>query len=128
MDRLIPQRASATLARELREINSRIALCLDCLVSDPAQPQVCTRPVTHPEMTKLLSELTCAGKWLRQLPHECGPELAQQLSQYRRNVERVRDLLPSIHGALLRERSRLERERARVESAAQWARRSRETL
>ena len=79
-------------------------------------------------MTKLLSELMRAGQWLRQLPQRCGAELEQQLSEYRSNVQRMRDLLPSIHNALLRERSRLERERARVESAAEWARRSRETL
>jgi len=49
-------------------------------------------------------------------------ELDQELEQYRRNVERVRELLPSIHGQLLAERARLGAQRARVRSAAEWAR------
>jgi hypothetical protein len=50
------------------------------------------------------------------------------LSEYRSSVERLRTLLPSIHSTLLEERARLERERARVQSAANWACRSRQTL
>ncbi len=51
-----------------------------------------------------------------------------ELGQYRKNVEQLRTLLPSIHGALLRERARIEQERARVQTAAEWAQRSRQTL
>jgi hypothetical protein len=40
----------------------------------------------------------------------------------------LRDLLPSLHRQLLAERSRLEAQRSRVQSAAQWARASRQTL
>jgi len=50
------------------------------------------------------------------------------LSAYRKQVERLRVLLPSIHQTLLGERARLEQERARVTSTAEWARRSRQTL
>jgi len=79
-------------------------------------------------MSGLLSELMRAGEWLRELPPDRDSALEQELSAYRRNVERLRDLLPAIHSALLAERARLESERARMTSAAAWARGSRQTL
>jgi hypothetical protein len=54
--------------------------------------------------------------------------LELELDQYRKNVERLRTVMPSIHSVLLQERARLEQERARVESVAEWARGSRQTL
>ncbi len=69
-----------------------------------------------------------AGQWLRTLPAEKPPALEAELCAYRKNVEQLRDLLPSIQGALLRERARLEHERARVRSAREWVDRSRQTL
>lgn len=122
------------LAQNLRETNARLALCLDSLImaSHPGSasnsPQA--RPATPQQMSALLSELMRAGEWLRALPNSPDRDAAveHELSEYRKNVERLRDLLPSIHGALLKERSRLEQERARVETAAQWVRGSRQTL
>ena len=37
-------------------------------------------------------------------------------------MERLRALLPSLQAALLKERARLEQQRERVQSAAEWAR------
>jgi hypothetical protein len=92
-------------------------------------------------MAALLSELLRAGAALRAEPipakgkgngndngNSNDPELDSELELYRRNVERLRDLLPSIHRQLLAERARLEAQRARVRSAAEWARASRQTL
>jgi len=79
-------------------------------------------------MSWLLSELLHAGQNLRTLPGERDARLELEISVYRENVERLRTLLPSIHKALLSERARLEQERARVESATEWVRRSRQTL
>ena len=62
------------------------------------------------------------------MPQERNAALEQELSDYRQNVEQLRELLPLIHRTLLNERARLEQERARVESAAEWARRSHQTL
>ena len=80
------------------------------------------------QMAGLLSELMRAGAGLRSLPREQSPELEQELSVYRKNVDRLRELMPSIHATLLQERARLENERGRLESAAEWARSSRQTL
>lgn len=117
-----------SLAGNLRETNARLGLWLDSLVVDSAGATPQARPATPQQMAGLLSELMRAGEWLRALPAARDEAVEQELTVYRKNVERLRDLLPSIHGALTRERGRLEQERARVESATQWARGSRQTL
>jgi hypothetical protein len=114
--------AVSHLAEDLRETNSRLHFWLDSMM--PSAQRV---PAAR-QMAGVLSELMRAGAWLRQLPEEREPALADELTAYRKNVERLREMLPTIHRALLEERSRLETERARVGSAAEWARRSRETL
>jgi len=124
----MPLLASDVLVQELRETNCRLSGWLDSLTLDRTQPFAPARPATPQQMAGLLSELMRAGGWLRVLPKEREPELEQALSEYRRNVERLRQFLPAIHETLLKERARLEQQRARVESAAEWARRSRETL
>ncbi len=112
------------LTEDLHATNSRLSFWLDSLIGPHRQ----MRPATPQQMAGLLSELMRAGQWLRALPCDRDSELEEELSQYRKNVERLRELLPTIHGTLLRERARLEQERARVESAAEWACRSRQTL
>lgn len=79
-------------------------------------------------MNGLLAELMRAGTWLRELPENRNAALAQEVAEYRKQIEQLRGLLPSIHDALLRERARLEQERNRLASAGQWARGSRQTL
>jgi hypothetical protein len=129
----MPLLTHTELAQTLVETNTRLRFWLDSLT--PGAPPSVTplsdnpaRAATPQQMAGLLSELMRAGQWLRTLPTERDPALEQELGQYRKNVERLRSVLPSIHGALLRERGRLEQEHARVASAAEWARRSRQTL
>jgi hypothetical protein len=124
----MPLLASETLARNLRETNARLGLWLDNLVLEAGGAAPQARAASPQQMAGLLSELMRAGEWLRDLPAARDEAVELELSVYRKHVERLRDLLPSIHGALLRERVRLEQERARVESAAEWARGSRQTL
>jgi len=123
----MPLLAPTALAQTLRETNVRLSYWLDSLIPDPATlgtPHVATPDL----MAGLLSELMIAGQRLRALPSERDAAFDAELSEYRKNVERLRTVLPSIHGTLLRERSRLEQERKRVESAAAWACGSRQTL
>lgn len=120
---------SLTLSRShsFRETNRRLFVLLDNMVPNGGQPLIAT-----PEhMAALLSELLSAGKVLRAEPlpaRGSDPEFDGEIDQYRRHVERLRELLPSIHGQLLAERARLEAQRTRVRSAAEWARASRQTL
>jgi hypothetical protein len=119
---------SLTISRsqELHETNRRMRFWLDS-ISQQGNPAGRT-----PEpMAALLSELLRAGAGLRAEPLPAkgsDPKLDAELDQYRRHVERLRDLLPSIHRQLLAERTRIEAQRTRVRSATEWARASRQTL
>jgi hypothetical protein len=116
---------SVLLAQNLHQTNDRLHFWMDSLVSNHGHPAL----ATPEQMAGFLSELLRAGEWLRAgLPLEKGPELQTELGEYRKNVERLRELMPSIHRQLLRERSRLEAARAQLESAGEWARVSRQTL
>ena len=116
-----------SLLHSLRDANHRLGPCLDSLVSERGQAVI----ATPEQMAALLSELLCAGAALRAEPIPAkgnDPELDIELESYRSHVERLRDLLPSLHRQLLAERARIEGQRSRVHSAAAWARASRQTL
>jgi hypothetical protein len=114
-------------SQELRETNRRMHFLLDTTLAQQEQSAV-----TMPEhMGALLSELLRAGAGLRAEPLPAkgsDPELETELDEYRRHVERLRELLPSMHRQLLAERARLESQRSRVRLASEWARASRQTL
>lgn len=114
-------------AQALHESNQRLNFCLESLIASDGQPVV----ATPAQMAALLSELLQAGGTLRLEPLPApgsDPEFDRVLAAYRGHVEQLRDLLPALHRQLLAERSRLEGQRARIESAAEWARASRQTL
>lgn len=120
----MPPLAPEALAENLRVTNTRLRLLLDSLKADTEN-----RPPVNPQqMAGLLSELMQAGQWLRDLPPERNFILENELNEYRVQMEHLRKILPAIQSALLRDRARLEQERARVRSAAAWARSSRQTL
>lgn len=111
----------------LRQTNQRLRYWLDSMLAQSGGLGV----ITPEHITALLSELSRAGAALRTDPPPiriADPEFDQELNLYRRNVELLRELMPSIHNQLLVERARLEAQRARVQSAAQWAQASRQTL
>jgi hypothetical protein len=117
----------ATLYRRLRDANCRLGPRLDSLTPSQGNSVL----ATPEQLSALLSELLHAGAALRAQPLPLGgadPELDFELTRYRRHVERLREMLPSIHSQLLLERSRLEAQRSRVKAAAEWARASRQTL
>ncbi len=116
-----------SLSQNLRETNQRLSLCLDSIGAQPGQ----LSGAAPEHMAALLSELLRAGAGFRAEPlplkgHDA--ELDRELTEYRSHVERLRELLPSLHTHLLAERARLEAQRARVRSAAEWARASRQIL
>ncbi len=115
------------LLQNLRDSNQRLSVWLDGTLAQDGQ-----LAAAMPEhIASLLSELLRVGAELRAqaLPVTgVDAELDRELQEYRCRVERLRELLPSIHSQLLAERARLEVQRARVKSAAEWARASRQTL
>jgi hypothetical protein len=135
MERMTPLLASDHLAESLHQSNSRLETLLDGLFSDGTQNEtkegVSRREpyaATPQQMGGLLSELMRAGESLRALPTNKDAALEEELGKHRKIAERLRELMPSIHRALLRERARLEQERTRVGSTAAWAQGSRQTL
>jgi hypothetical protein len=116
--------APSVLAQNLHGTNTRLRFWLDGLIPDHARAAV----ATPEQMAGLLSELMRAGQWLKTMPRDKDPDVQRELAEYRNNVERLRELLPSIHAALLQERARLERDRTRVGAVAQWAHASRQAL
>ena len=115
------------LLQNLRGANHRMSFWLESMAIQPGQPT----GATPQNMAALLSELLRTGAGLRAEPlgpRGDDPELDFELAEYRKYVERLRELLPCIHTQLLAERARLEAQRARVRSAAEWARSSRQTL
>ncbi len=115
-----------SLLQLLRDTNRRLKFCLDNIAAK-REAEV----VTPEQMGTLLSDLIAAGASLRAraLPAAShDQELEGELAEYRHQVERLRDLLPSIHRALLAERARIERQRSRLQSVSEWARTSRQTL
>ncbi len=113
--------------QSLRDANHRLHCWLGRMVDSPGQPS----SIAPELITALLSELLRVGAGLRAQPLPLkgnDPELDDELDTYRRNVERLRELLPSIHTQMLMERARIEAQWSRIHSAAQWARASRETL
>jgi len=113
------------LAQNLQQSSDRLRFWMDCLFPDHGGPIT----ATPEQMVGLLSELLRAGEWLRAgLPQEKNSQLQAALDEYRRNMERLRELLPSIHRQLLSERARLEGARVQVESAVEWARGTHQTL
>jgi hypothetical protein len=121
-----------SLLENLRQTNCRLDFWLDAMSASREQPGVQQPGVATPEqMAGLLSLLLRAGAWLRAEPLPASgadPELTLELERYRGNVERLRDFLPALHRQLLLERTRLEAQRARVQSAAEWARASRQAV
>jgi hypothetical protein len=114
-------------SQNLQQINHRLLFWLDSVAAQFGQPAV----ATPEQMAALLSELLSAGANLRERPippKGDDPELDLAIDNYRCSVERLREVLPLIHGQLLAERARIEARRARINSAAAWATASRQTL
>jgi hypothetical protein len=53
---------------------------------------------------------------------------SEELAKYRRTLQELRQLLPTIQARLLSDRARLEAERAHCSAATAWAETSRRTL
>lgn len=119
---------SLTLPRTetLRETNHRLRFWLADMT-----PGNETAAATPEHLGSLLSELLRAGDLLRsQPPVSCGLDLdfEHEVDEYRGHIERLRELMPVIHHQLLAERARIEKQRNRLRSAAEWAHASRQTL
>jgi hypothetical protein len=118
--------ASSFGPEALRDSNRRLSSWLDNMIVIPGKIGA-----TPDCMGALLSELLRVGSELRSRPLPAAgldPAWDAELEEYRQHVERLRDLLPSIHTHLLAERARIEAQRTRIRAASEWACASRQTL
>jgi hypothetical protein len=112
------------LRSHLHCTNGRMGSWLDKVLPQQAS-------VSLEQMSAVLSDLMSTGACLRANPIPAkgtDPELDDELERYRQNVERLREILPSLHAQLLKERARIEAQRSRVHSTEEWARSLRQTF
>lgn len=127
MESLMPVESPQQIAHVLHESSNAIRRVLHDLLPEPATDTT-RHAATFQQMSALLSQLMYAGQRLRALPAQREGWLEQEVAAYRHEVERLRLLLPAIQASLLADRSRLERERERLNGAAAWAQASLRTL
>ena len=89
--------------------------------------------ITAGDLSGVLAELLRAAECLRNLPSDHSPSravtreeaaLAEETRAYRLNLEKLKCLLPDLHGRLLAEKARLESAQSHVAAAAAWAKAS----
>lgn len=118
-------RAKEEISKDLRRATCRIQEIIRALL--PQGMGIPCAVASPQQMSDLLSELMRAGQRLRTMPAG-DPELQHEVWCYRKEVEHLQSVLPSIQSTLSAERDRLQQRRERVNAAAAWAQASRETL
>jgi len=82
------------------------------------------------DFSNLLTDLLQGAECLRNLPanaHDAS-QAEKESSEYRKNLEQLKQFLPDVHGRLLAERARLENTRLHLAAATAWAQARKKTL
>jgi len=110
----------------LRAVNRNLGARLVRLMGGPNRPAA----IAPTEFTDLLAELLAVADCLRVMlaAGALNMELANEISEYRINVEKLERILPSIQARLLVEKARLQTLQSHIIAAKAWAQASRETL
>jgi hypothetical protein len=118
----------------LRQVNETVR---SALVRFRPEVQLCSA-IAPGEFSSLLGELLRARECLSgfvQPDHSISPEipedqgaLAQEVREYRANLEELKRILPGLQARLLVERSRLQKAQMHAAAAAAWAGASKKTL
>ncbi len=116
----------ASTAESLRLINDKLCAVLSVWQSKPGEPSTFTPTV----FTALLAELHRAAELLGGVSSSAAPDpqLEDEISDYRRNVQQLEIALPKIQGRLLIEKARLENARSHLAAASAWAEARKKTL
>jgi len=118
----------------LREVNEKVRHALQRY-----RPELQHCSVIAPgEFSSLLAELLRARNCLCELKatpgplpgqaHEIRDALAEEMREYRSNLEKLRQILPSLQLRLLAERNRMQQAQSHVVAATAWAGASKKTL
>ncbi|MBZ5657307.1 MAG: hypothetical protein LAO56_18730 [Acidobacteriia bacterium] len=109
----------------LRQVNDNLRTALNRL--HPEQKD-CSA-IRPQDFSDLLSHLLRGAECLRvPPPSDAAAALEREALEYRRNLEKLKDFLPDLHGRLLAEKARLESAQLHVTAAAAWARASKKIL
>ena len=110
----------------LRQVNAHLRWALTHF--RPEQSLCLT--VQPQDFSDLLAQLLQGAECLRNLSGHAqdAPEMERESSEYRENLENLRQFLPDLHSRLLAEKARLEDAQLHVATAMAWARGSKKTL
>jgi hypothetical protein len=94
------------------------------------QPELNGAPVTQKDLADLRAALLCASDLWRVIAKDPvpDPDVKKVTSEYWSTVEQLAQILPSVYGRLLMEKSRLQVAQAHVTATAAWAQTNQETL
>ncbi len=112
----------------LRAVNERLRSATIGL-----RPERCSQ-ITAADFSALLAQVARAAECIRLLTTDCtdgeaeGEALREQTNEYQRNLEQLKQLLPSLQLRLLIEKARLESANAELTAKMAWARAQAETL
>lgn len=115
-----------TNMRSLHTASQSLRARLDRLRGAPDRPSI----ISPAEFTDLLEELRSAADYLRGLPPAISgrADTAEEIAQYRKNLEQLEKILPWVQGRLLVEKARLQTLQSHMGAAKAWAEASQTTL
>ena len=110
----------------LRQVNDSLR---SALIHLRPERKLCSS-IGPQDFSDLLSNILRAAECLRRQRalSESSAGLEEESVEFLRNLEKLKDFLPDLHGRLLAEKSRLETAQAHVAAAAAWARASNKIL
>ncbi len=126
MESMKPPLNPPELLNDLHRAENRIHEILGALLPEELGPQC--KIATPQQLSELLAALMRAGQCLHAATGCSDIDLQKETQSYRKEVERLQTVLPSLQAALVAERERLQEQRNRVSTTAAWAQASRETI
>lgn len=106
----------AAAAQQMHETNRRLRDFLELIPQQESGPL----RIGPADLTSLLAELKNVERF-RKNEINADARLDTELAEYRKNLEDLRGLLPSLQARYIAERARLEHDRSHLQAAAGWA-------
>ncbi len=117
---------SSSPVESLRIANGNLRAGLARLQPEPNSPCL----LTPEDLCDLHAMVSYAASCRRSLASDGVPdgELEKEIREYRSNLEKLAEVLPSVQGRLLAEKARLQSARSHVTATNAWAQASKDTL
>jgi hypothetical protein len=117
---------SNTVAESLRIANGQLRDALARLQTDANAPWL----LNPGELSDLLAIVSHAASCRRGLASDLVPaaELENEICEYRNNLEKLAQVLPSLQGSVLAEKARVQNAQSHVAATNAWVQASRSTF